>query len=42
MNRIVAFFARLKSSGWLGNADAHKRAALKRDLQPIIEIANEL
>ena len=42
VNRIVAFFARLKSSGWLGNADAHKRAALKRDLQPIIEIANEL
>ena len=42
VNRIVAFFGRLKSSGWLANADAHKRAALKRDLQPIIEIANEL
>ena len=42
VNRIVAFFARLKSSGWLANADAHKRAALKRDLQPIIELANEL
>ena len=42
VNRIVAFFARLKSNGWLANADAHKRAALKRDLQPIIEIANEL
>ena len=42
VNRIVAFFGRLKSSGWLANADEHKRAALKRDLQPIIEIANEL
>ncbi len=42
VNRIVAFFARLKASGWLARADEHKRAALKRDLQPIIDIANEL
>ena len=42
VNRIVAFFARLRESGWLANADEHKRAALKRDLQPIIDIHNEL
>lgn len=42
VNRIVAFFVRLKATGWLADADAHKRAALKRDLQPIIEIHNQL
>ena len=42
VNRIVAFSARLRDSGWLANADEHKRAALKRDLQPIIDIYNEL
>ena len=42
VNRIVAFFARLRDSGWLANAGKEKRAALKRDLQPIIDIYNEL
>ncbi len=42
VNRIVTFFARLRESGWLQTADEHKRAALKRDLQPIIEIYREL
>lgn len=42
VNRIVAFFARLRESGWLRTADAEKRAALKRDLHPIIEIYNQL
>jgi hypothetical protein len=42
VNRIVAFFARLRDSGWLANADEHKRAALKRDLQPIIDIYTSL
>ena len=42
VNRIVAFFARLKDSGWLKTADEEKRAALKRDLHPIIEIYTSL
>jgi len=42
VNRIVAFFGRLKESGWLASADEQKRAALKRDLQPIIDIYNSL
>lgn len=42
VNRIVAFFGRLRDSGWLRNAGEHKRAALKRDLQPIIDIYNQL
>jgi hypothetical protein len=42
VNRIVAFFGRLQESGWLANADEHKRAALKRDLQPIIDIHTSL
>jgi hypothetical protein len=42
VNRIVAFFARLKESGWLKSADEYKRAALKRDLQPIIDIHEQL
>ncbi len=42
VNRIQAFFGRLRDSGWLRNAGEHKRAALKRDLQPIIDIYNQL
>ena len=42
VNRIVAFYTRLRVSGWLRNAGEHKRAALKSDLQPIIDIYNEL
>ncbi len=42
VNRIVTFFARLRESGWLKTADEHKRSALKRDLQPIIDIHREL
>lgn len=42
VNRIIGFFARLRESGWLANAGEHKRAALKRDLQPIIDIYNQL
>lgn len=42
VNRIVAFWGRLRDSGWLRTAGEHKRAALKRDLDPIIKIYNEL
>lgn len=42
VNRIQAFFGRLRDSGWLRTAGEHKRAALKRDLQPIIDIYNQL
>lgn len=42
VNRIVAFWSRLRESGWLRSADAEKRAALKRDLQPIVEIHQAL
>ncbi len=43
---IVTFWTRLvvanDQADWLKNASAEKRAALKRDLQPIIDIINEL
>ena len=39
---IVTFWSPLRAANWLKNASAEKRAALTRDLQPIIDIINEL
>ena len=42
VNRIVAFFGKLRAGGWLDDATPEKRAALKRDLQPVVDIYNQL
>jgi hypothetical protein len=42
VNRLVGWWARMRDSNWLKTASADKRAALKRDLQPIIEIYEQL
>lgn len=42
VNRLVGWWAQMRNAGWLKNASPEKRAALKRDLQPIIEIYQEL
>ena len=42
MNRLVGWWSRMRDSGWLKTASADKRAALKRDLQPIVEIYEQL
>jgi hypothetical protein len=42
VNRIVSFFGRLKNTGWLATADRLRRITLKRDLQPVIDIYNQL
>ena len=42
VNGLVGWWARMTKAGWLKTASAEKRAALKRDLQPIIDIINEL
>ena len=42
VNRLVGWWSRMRAAGWLKSATREQRAALKRDLQPIINIANEL
>ena len=42
INRLVGWWAKLRDAGWLKTADAEKRAALKRDLHPIVEIYKQL
>ena len=42
VNGLVGWWSRMTKAGWLKTASAEKRAALKRDLQPIIDIINEL
>ena len=42
VNRLVGWWARMRDTGWLKTATKEQRAALKRDLQPIVEIAKEL
>lgn len=42
VNGLVGWWARMNAAGWLKSANAEKRAALKRDLQPIIDITNQL
>lgn len=42
VNRLVGWWGRMRAEGWLKTATKEQRAALKRDLQPIIEIHNQL
>lgn len=42
VNRLVGWWARMRDSGWIKTASAEKRAALKRDLHPIVEIYEQL
>ena len=42
VNSICAFWGKLMRSGWLDSATPEKREALKRDLQPVIEIYQQL
>jgi hypothetical protein len=42
VNRIVLFFGKLRAGGWFDEATAEKRAALKRDLEPVVEIFQTL
>lgn len=42
INRLVALWARMKERRWLQRATREQRAAFKRDLQPVIEIFNQL
>lgn len=42
VNRLVAWWSRMRERHWLQRATGEQRAALKRDLQPVVEIFNQL
>ena len=42
VNRITGFWGKLVREGWVKNAGGDKLRALKRDLQPVVDIYNEL
>ncbi len=42
VNRLVGWWGRMRGDGWLRTATKEQRAALKRDLQPIIDIHRQL
>ena len=42
VNRLVAWWARMREKGWQEHATPEQRAALKRDLEPIVSIYDEL
>jgi len=42
VNRLSAWWSRMQDQGWQNEATDEQRAALKRDLQPIVSIYNEL
>jgi len=42
VNRLVAWWARMQDKGWHEDATPEQRAAVKRDLEPIVAIYNEL
>ena len=42
VNRLVALWARMKERLWLQRSTREQRAAFKRDLQPVVEIYNQL
>ena len=42
VNSICAFFGKLRRGGWFETATPEKRAALKRDLQPVVDLWAEL
>ena len=41
-HRLSAWWSRMQEQGWQNEATDEQRAALKRDLQPIVSIYNEL
>lgn len=42
VNRIVSFWGKMKRSGWLDTADEDRLQNMLKDLQPVLEIAQEL
>ena len=42
VNRLVAWWSQMRDKHWLDHATRDQRAALKRDLHPVIEIYNQL
>lgn len=42
VNRLVGWWGRMRAEGWLKTASREQRAALKRDLQPIVDIHSTL
>jgi hypothetical protein len=42
VNRICAFIGKLRQAGWFHDAPPEKRAALKRDLQPVVDLYAQL
>jgi hypothetical protein len=42
VNRLSAWWSRLKERRWLDSASREQRAALKRDLHPLVEIYQQL
>jgi len=42
VNRLVSWWSRMREQGWTDEATPEQRAALKRDLEPIVSIYREL
>jgi len=42
VNRLVSWWSRMREQGWSDEATPEQRAALKRDLEPIVSIYREL
>jgi hypothetical protein len=42
VNRLVSWWSRMREQGWTEEATPEQRAALKRDLEPILSIYREL
>lgn len=42
VNRLVSWWSRMREQGWTDGATPEQRAALKRDLEPIVAIYREL
>jgi len=42
VNRRVAWWSRMREKRWLDKATREQRAALKRDLLPVVEIWQQL
>lgn len=42
VNRLVAWWGRMNENRWLAKATKEQRAALKRDLAPVIAIYQQL
>jgi hypothetical protein len=42
VNRLVVWWKRMQADLFLANATEEQRAAIKRDLEPVISIYNQL